>query len=226
MDPDLVMSLPQKVTADTGMDVLTHAIEAYVSNMASDFTDGLAEKASELIVKYLEKAYDNGSDKEAREKVHNASTIAGMAFTNAFLGINHSIAHKIGGQYHIPHGRANAVLLPHIIEYNSSSPTKMVSWPKYKSFIADKKYAEISRACGFYSGDDTKPAVRALIDAVRSLMKECNMPESYRECGIDEKVYMRKIPSIATRAFEDQCTTANPRLPLIEEIEELLKKAY
>lgn len=227
IDPQFVVSLPKTPTADTGLDVLTHAIEAYVSVMASDYTDALALKACQLVFEYLPRAYKNGSeDLEAREKMHNASCIAGMAFTNAFLGVNHSIAHKIGGQYHITHGRANAVLLPHIIEYNSQTPTKMVSWPKYKSFIADRKYAEIARACGFYSGDDTKAGVRALINAVNELSRKCDMPKSFKECGIDEKTYMKKIPEIAIRAFEDQCTTANPRLPLVTEIEEILKKAY
>ncbi len=227
IDPQFVLSLPKTPTADTGLDVLTHAIEAYVSVMASDYTDALALKACQLVFKYLPRAYKNGhEDEEAREKMHNASCIAGMAFTNAFLGINHSIAHKIGGQYHIPHGRANAVLLPHIIKYNSEPPTKMVSWPKYKTFIADKKYAEIARGCGLYSGNDTREGVEALIKGVKKLMAECEMPETYKACGIDEKTYMKNIPELAERAFEDQCTTANPRLPLIDEIEELLKKAY
>ena len=227
IDPQFVVSLPKAPTADTGLDVLTHAIEAYVSVMASDYTDALALKACELVFEYLPRAYRNGEkDLEAREKMHNASCIAGMAFTNAFLGINHSIAHKIGGEFHIPHGRANAVLLPHIIRYNSQTPTKMVSWPKYKTFIADKKYAQIARACGLYSGNSTEKAVDALIDAVRNLMRECEMPQSYKECGIDEKKYMQKISKIANRAFEDQCTTANPRLPLINEIEQILKNAY
>ena len=145
VDPDLVMSLPQGITADTGMDVLTHALEAYVSNMASDYTDGLAEKAVELVFKNLREAYNNGTNKQAREKMHNASTIAGMAFTNAFLGINHSLAHKLGAEFHLPHGRLNAILLPYVIKYNSTKPTKFVSFPKYEYFIADQKYAEISR---------------------------------------------------------------------------------
>ena len=149
VDPDLVMSLPKKITADTGMDVLTHAIESYVSNMASDYTDGLAEKAAELVFKNLREAYNNGNNKVAREKMHNASTIAGMAFTNAFLGINHSIAHKMGAEFHLAHGRINAILLPYVIRYNSSKPTKFVSFPKYEYFIADQKYADISRRMGF-----------------------------------------------------------------------------
>ncbi len=227
IDPQFVLTLPKAATADTGLDVLTHAIEAYVSVMASDYSDALALKACQLVFEYLPRAYKNGAeDLEAREKMHNASCIAGMAFTNAFLGVNHSIAHKIGGEFHITHGRANAVLLPHIIEYNSQLPTKMVSWPKYKSFIADKKYADIARGCGIYSGNDTKAAIKSLIDAVHSLIKECDMPKSFKECGIDEKTYAKKIPEIAARAFEDQCTTANPRLPLIDEIEEILIKAY
>ena len=227
IDPQFVLTLPKVPTADTGIDVLTHAIEAYVSVMASDYTDALALKAIQLVFEYLPRAYKNGEkDVTAREKMHNASCIAGMAFTNAFLGINHSLAHKIGGEFHITHGRANGVLLPYVIEYNSKYPTKIVSWPKYKSFIADKKYQEIARACGFYSGDDTEEAVMSLIKAVKGLMKECDMPYSFKECGIEEKEYNDKLQSIASKAFEDQCTTANPRLPLVEELEEILKKAY
>lgn len=227
IDPQFVVSLPKTATADTGMDVLTHAIEAYVSVMASDYTDALAIKAIELVMKYLPRAYENGGeDLEAREKMHNASCIAGMAFTNAFLGVNHSIAHKIGGEYHITHGRANAILLPHIIKYNSSAPTKMVSWPKYKNFIADKKYAEIAHKCGICTDCGVKTATDALIDAIEELKRKCDMPKTFEECGIDESEYMKKIPEIAAKAFEDQCTTVNPRLPLISEIEDILRKAY
>lgn len=224
IDPQFVLSLPKVPTADTGLDVLTHAMEAYVSVMASDYTDALAVKACQLVFEYLPRAYNN-SDPEAREKMHNASCIAGMAFTNAFLGVNHSIAHKIGGEYHIPHGRANAVLLPHVIRYNSEVPTKFVSWPKYRHFIADKKYAELASYCGF-GGADTEESINNLIARVKKLMKTCHMPSSYAECGIDEKEYMSKLHSIAEKAFEDQCTTANPRLPLVKEIEEIMIKAY
>ena len=226
IDPQFVMTLPKNATADTGLDVLTHAIEAYVSVMASDFTDGLAIKAIQLVFEYLPRAYKNGaSDSEAREKMHNASCIAGMAFTNAFLGLNHSIAHKIGAKYHIPHGRANAVLLPHVIEYNALTPSKLVSFPKYKKFIADEKYAQIAKAIGL-SAKTTKEGVDNLINAVRSLMKEINIPMSFSECGLNEDEYMANIDEISEKAFEDQCTTANPKLPLIEEIKDILKKAY
>ncbi|MCD8181417.1 MAG: bifunctional acetaldehyde-CoA/alcohol dehydrogenase [Firmicutes bacterium] len=226
IDPQFVMSLPKAATADTGLDVLTHAIEAYVSVMASDYTDGLAMKAIQLVFKYLPRAYKNGAeDAEAREKMHNASCIAGMAFTNAFLGLNHSIAHKIGGEYHVPHGRANAVLLPHVIKYNAQTPSKFVSFPKYKKFVADEKYAEIASFLGL-PAKTTQEGVQSLIDAVVALMKEVGEPLSFSECGIDEETYMNKIPDIANKAFEDQCTTANPKLPLVTEIEEIMKKAY
>ena len=225
IDPDLVMSLPKSITADTGMDVLTHAIEAYVSNMASDYTDGLSEKAVELVFKYLLEAYEHGDNKEAREKMHNASTIAGMSFTNAFLGINHSLAHKIGAEFHLPHGRINAILLPYVIKYNSSTPTKFVSFPKYEYFIADKKYAELSRKMGFKS-DTTEDAINSLIQEIQKLNEKLNIPKSFKEAGIEESEFMKKLDLLADRAFEDQCTTANPRVPLVEEMKQILIDSY
>jgi acetaldehyde dehydrogenase/alcohol dehydrogenase len=225
IDPDYVMSVPPSVTADTGLDVLTHAIEAYVSIMASDFTDGLAIKAIQLVFEYLPRAYRDGSDAVAREKMHNASCIAGMAFTNAFLGINHSLAHKLGGEYNIPHGRANAVMLPYVIEYNAQKPTKFVSFPKYETFIADRKYAEIAKALGL-PASTTEEGVKSLIDAVRKLMKELNAPMTIAECKVDAKKFKARVPELADRAFEDQCTTANPRLPLVSELEKLYMKAF
>ena len=225
IDPDLVMTLPARITADTGMDVLTHALEAYVSNMASDYTDGLAEKAVELVFKYLEVAYKEGSNKIAREKMHNASTIAGMAFTNAFLGINHSLAHKLGAEFHIPHGRANAIILPYVIKYNSSKPTKFVSFPKYEYFIADEKYANLSRKMG-WKAFTNEEGVESLIWNVKELMNKLEMPKSLKEAGIPEEEFMAKVDMLAERAFEDQCTTANPRLPLIEELKQILIDSY
>lgn len=225
VDPDLVMSLPKTITADTGMDVLTHAIESYVSNMASDYTDGLAEKAVELVFKNIREAYNNGSNKEAREKMHNASTIAGMAFTNAFLGINHSLAHKIGAEFHLPHGRINAILLPYVIRYNSQIPTKFVSFPKYEYFIADQKYADLSRRMNFpaYTNEE---GVNSLIEEIKKLNNDLNIPKSFKEAGIDEQEFLAKVDILADRAFEDQCTTANPRLPLVSELKQILLDSY
>ena len=225
IDPEYVMTMPPSITADTGMDVLTHAIEAYVSVMASDFTDGLAIKAIQLVFEYLPRSYKDNSDRVAREKMHNASCIAGMAFTNAFLGVNHSMAHKLGGEFHIPHGRANAVLLPYVIEYNAQKPSKFVSFPKYETFIADKKYAEIAKALDLPCST-TQEGVQSLVSAIRDLMKKLNMPMSIAECNVERKQFSAKVAELADNAFEDQCTTANPRLPLVMELEQLYMKAY
>ena len=225
VDPDLVMTLPKSITADTGMDVLTHALEAYVSNMASDYTDGLAEKAAELVFKNLRDAYNDGSNQYAREKMHNASCIAGMAFSNAFLGVNHSIAHKLGGEFHIPHGRANAIILPFVIRYNATKPTKFVSFPKYEYFIADQKYAEIARRIGL-KAKNTEEGVESLIKAVKELNKDLGIPKTLKEAGIDEQEFLSKVDKLADMAFEDQCTNANPRVPLVSEIKEIMLEAY
>ena len=207
------------------MDVLTHAIESYVSNMASDYTDGLAEKAAELVFKNLREAYNNGNNKVAREKMHNASTIAGMAFTNAFLGINHSIAHKMGAEFHLAHGRINAILLPYVIRYNSSKPTKFVSFPKYEYFIADQKYADISRRMGFpaYTNEE---GVNSLISEIKKLNSDLGIEKSFKEAGVNEEEFLSKVDMLADRAFEDQCTTANPRLPLVSELKQIMIDAY
>ena len=225
VDPDLVMSLPKSVTADTGMDVLTHAIEAYVSNMASDYTDGLAEKAVELVFENLQEAYEHGDNKLAREKMHNASTIAGMAFTNAFLGINHSLAHKIGGEFHLPHGRINAILLPYVIKYNSTKPSKFVSFPKYEYFIADQKYYRLAKKIGL-KADTVEEGINSLIEEIQEMNKKLNIPCTFKEAGIEEKEFLAKVDMLADRAFEDQCTTANPRVPLVTELKQILLDAY
>ncbi|MGL6105605.1 bifunctional acetaldehyde-CoA/alcohol dehydrogenase [Romboutsia sp.] len=228
IDPTFVYTVPAAVTADTGLDVLTHAIEAYVSVMATDYTDALAMKAIQMVFEYLPKSYKGASTaqgKEAREKMHNASCIAGMAFANAFLGVNHSLAHKLGGEFHIPHGRANAVLLPHVIEYNATSPTKFAAFPRYKSFVADKKYAEIAKGLGL-KANTTEEGVKSLVQAVRNLMKELNVPMTIQDCGIEEKTYFASLDRLALEAFDDQCTGANPRLPLVTELKEIYEKAY
>ena len=225
VDPDLVMSLPKSVTADTGMDVLTHAIESYVSNMASDYTDGLAEKAVELVFENLEEAYEHGDNKLAREKMHNASTIAGMAFTNAFLGVSHSIAHKIGAEFHLPHGRINAILLPYVIRYNSTKPSKFVSFPKYEYFIADQKYYMLAKKTGL-KADTVEEGINSLIEKIQEMNKKLNIPSTFKEAGIDEKEFLAKVDMLADRSFEDQCTTANPRLPLVTELKQILLDAY
>ncbi len=226
IDPQFVMTLPKSIVADTGMDVLTHAIEAYVSVMASDYTDGLALQAIDLVHTYLIRSYNGGSeDKEAREKMHNASCIAGMAFTNAFLGLNHSMAHKLGGEFHIPHGRANAILLPYVIAYNASKPTKFTIFPKYEKFIADEKYAKIARFLGV-AGKTTEESVNNLIEAIRNMNRQMNLPLTLKEYGIDEALFLAKLDELSENAHEDQCTTANPRYPLVSEIKEIYKKAY
>jgi len=225
IDPQFVMTLPKGVTADTGMDVLTHAIEAYVSIMANDYTDGLAIKAIQLVFEYLPKAYANPSDEEAREKMHNASAIAGMAFTNAFLGINHSLAHKLGAEFHVPHGRANAILMPHVIRFNATRPTKLAAFPKYEHFIADQRYAEIARILGL-PARTTEEGVESLVQAIINLAKSMNVPMSIESQGIDKKEFESRLDLLSDRAFEDQCTTANPKMPLVTELAEIYRKAY
>ncbi len=225
LDPQFVMTVPPSITADTGMDVLTHAIEAYVSTFASDYTDALALHAIRLVFQWLPTAWQDGQNRTAREKMHNASCMAGMAFSNAFLGINHSLAHKLGGEYHISHGRANAILLPHVIAYNSQKPTKFVSFPKYETFIADRRYAEIASYLGLPS-ETAEQGCQSLISAVRALMEQIHIPSQIRELGIAERPYLDAIPRLAEKAFEDQCTGTNPRYPLIRELEGIYRAIY
>ncbi|WP_166242690.1 bifunctional acetaldehyde-CoA/alcohol dehydrogenase [Paenibacillus turpanensis] len=224
IDPEYVYTLPKTAVADTGMDVLTHAIEAYVSVMANDYTDGLAIKAIQLVFENLEKSYAT-ADPVAREKMHNASTIAGMAFANAFLGINHSLAHKWGGEFHTAHGRTNAILMPHVIRYNAQKPTKFASFPKYGHFVADKRYAEIARILGL-PARTTEEGVNSLIEAVRKLNKALGIQEKFQDLGFEPAVFEAKVEELADRAFEDQCTTANPRMPLVKELAEVYRKAF
>jgi acetaldehyde dehydrogenase/alcohol dehydrogenase len=225
IDPQFVGTMPKSIVADTGMDVLTHALEAYVSILASDYTDALALKAAELVFEYLPRSYADEKDEVAREKMHNASCIAGMAFTNSFLGINHSLAHKLGGEFHIPHGRANAILLPHVIAYNAHKPDKFTSFPKYERFVADERYAQVASYVNL-KGVTKEEKIASLIKAVRDLRDRLGVPKSIKDCGVDEKLFFEKIDALSEKAFEDQCTTANPRYPLIADLKELYRKAY
>ena len=225
-DPEFTTTLPARVTADTGMDVLTHALEAYVSILASDFTDGLALQAIQMVFEYLPRAVANGrNDLEAREKMHNASTIAGMAFANAFLGMNHSLAHTIGGEFHVPHGRANAILLPHVIRYNGEVPQKLSIWPKYDYYKANLKYQKVAMALGL-PASTPEEGVESLAVAVSNLGKEVGIDMNFASCGISEEEWMARLNEVALIAFEDQCSPANPRLPLVKDMEEILKKAF
>ncbi|MED1664753.1 bifunctional acetaldehyde-CoA/alcohol dehydrogenase [Brevibacillus laterosporus] len=225
LDPQFVMTVPKVITADTGMDVLTHAMEAYVSVMANDFTDGLALKAIQLIFEYLPRAYKDGGDEVARQKVHNASCIAGMAFANAFLGINHSLAHKLGAEFHIAHGRSNAILMPHVIRFNATVPNKFASFPRYEKFIAHERYAEIARLLGL-PAKTTEEGVESLIQAVVTLGKSLDIPMSIEANGVSKEAFEKEVDRLAVLAFEDQCTTANPKMPLVTELAEIYRNAF
>jgi acetaldehyde dehydrogenase/alcohol dehydrogenase len=225
IDPQFVMTVPKHVTADTGIDVLTHAIEAYVSVLANDFTDGLALKAIQLVFEYLPKAYSDGNNELAREKMHNASTIAGMAFANSFLGINHSLAHALGAEFNIAHGRANAIMLPHVIRYNAQKPNKFMTYPKYEHFIADQRYAEIAKMLGL-PAKTTEEGVESLVQAIMKLIVELELPTSIEEAGISKSVFEEKINSLAEHAFDDQDTIANPKQPLVTELANIYREAY
>lgn len=224
VDPALVMTVPAHVAADTGLDVLTHATEAYVSVLANDFTDGLALQAIKLVFENLERSVKE-KDPEAREKMHNASTMAGMAFANAFLGMNHSLAHKIGGHFHTPHGRTNAILMPHVIRYNGTRPEKTATWPKYNYYKADVKYQDIARMLGLPCATPEE-GVKSFAQACYDLAERCGIKMSFKAQGLDEKAWMDARRDVALLAFEDQCSPANPRLPLVADMEVILTRAY
>lgn len=224
VDPALVMTVPAHVAADTGLDVLTHATEAYVSVLANDFTDGLALQAIKLVFENLERSVKE-KDEYAREKMHNASTMAGMAFANAFLGMNHSLAHKIGGRFHTPHGRTNAILMPHVIRYNGTRPQKTATWPKYNYYKADVKYQEIARMLGLPCATPEE-GVKSFAQACYDLAIKVGIKMSFKEQNIDEQTWMDARHDVALLAFEDQCSPANPRLPLVEDMQTILTNAY
>jgi acetaldehyde dehydrogenase / alcohol dehydrogenase len=227
-DPDLVMNMPKKLTAYGGIDALTHALESYVSVMASDFTDGLALKAIDLLFKYLPRAYQQGAkDSEAREKVHYAATIAGMAFANAFLGICHSMAHKLGATFHVPHGLANALMISHVIRYNATDiPFKQAIFPQYKYPHAKERYGEIADYLRL-GGNTPDEKIELLISAIEHLKQQVDIPLTIREAlGEEDREFDAKVEEMAEQAFDDQCTGANPRYPLMKDLKELYILAY
>jgi acetaldehyde dehydrogenase/alcohol dehydrogenase len=227
IDTELVMSMPPKLTAYSGLDALTHALEARVSILASEYSNALAMEAIRLIFKYLPAAYSNGpNDEKAREKIHHAAAIAGMAFANAFLGVCHSMAHKLGAEFHVPHGLANAMLISEVIKFNATNkPTKQGTFSQYKHPEAKTRYAGIADFLGL-GGETEDEKVQKLIDAVEDLKAKLDIPKSLKELGINEKEFTAKADELSEKAFDDQCTGANPRYPLISEIKELYMKVY
>jgi acetaldehyde dehydrogenase/alcohol dehydrogenase len=226
VDPVLTTDLPAAVTADTGFDALTHCIETYVSVYANDFTDGLALQGIRLIFDHLERAVTDGpNDPVAREKMHNAGTIAGMAFGSAFLGAVHAMAHTLGATFHLAHGRTNALLLPGVIRWNGSAPAKVTGWPKYQRYTAPERYQEIARTLGLPAAT-AEQGVESLARAVEELRERVGIPDSFKAAGVDEAAFLAALPEQAVNAFHDQCAPANPRLPMLAELEQLMRRAY
>jgi acetaldehyde dehydrogenase/alcohol dehydrogenase len=228
VDPELVLNMPKKLTAYGGIDALTHALEAYVSVLASEFTNGLALEAIRLLFKYLPAAYREGaSNPKAREKVHYAATIAGLAFANSFLGICHSLAHKLGSTFHVPHGLANALMISHVIRYNATdAPFKQTIFPQYKYPNAKWRYARIADYLQL-GGETEDEKVEKLIEAIENLKQELDIPLSIKEVlPAEEKAFYEQVEEMAEQAFDDQCTGANPRYPLIRDLKELYILAF
>jgi acetaldehyde dehydrogenase / alcohol dehydrogenase len=226
IDPVLAADLPPVVTADSGFDALTHATESYVSVYANDYTDGLALQAIRLIFGYLERAVrDGGADPEAREKMHNAGTIAGMAFGNAFLGIVHAMSHTLGATFHIAHGRTNAILMPHVIRYNGARPGKLSGWPKYEHYRAPERFQEIAQMLGL-PASTPEEGVESYAAAVERLRDAVGIEPSFQAVGVDETAFLASLPQQAVNAYEDQCAPANPRMPMLDDMQEIMRTAY
>ena len=227
VDANMMMNAPKGLTSASGIDAVTHALEAIASMMATDYTDSLAERALKIIFEYLPRAYENGpNDPEAREKMANAATMAGMAFANAFLGICHSMAHKLGAFFHLPHGVANALLITEVMRFNASEkPVKMGTFPQYDHPHTKERYAELSDYLGF-GGKNDDEKLDNLIEAIENLKKMVGIKSSLKEYGIDEKEFLDKLDNMTEQAFDDQCTGANPRYPLMSEMKQMYLNAY
>ncbi len=229
VDANLVMDMPKSLCAFGGLDAVTHALEAYVSVLASEFSDGQALQALKLLKEYLPASYHEGSKNPvARERVHSAATIAGIAFANAFLGVCHSMAHKLGSQFHIPHGLANALLICNVIRYNANdNPTKQTAFSQYDRPQARRRYAEIADHLGLSApGDRTAAKIEKLLAWLESIKAELGIPKSIREAGVQEADFLAHVDKLSEDAFDDQCTGANPRYPLISELKQILLDTY
>ena len=227
VDADMMMNAPKGLTAASGIDAVTHALEAYASMMATDYTDGIALRALQMIFTYLPRAYDNGpSDPEAREKMANAATMAGMAFANAFLGVCHSMAHKLGAFHHLPHGVANALMICHVLRFNAAQvPAKMGTFPQYDHPHTLERYAQVADALGVRGGNDQEK-LDNLCAAIEELKARVGIKATIRDYGVDETYFLDHLNEMVEQAFDDQCTGANPRYPLMSEIKEMYLKAY
>lgn len=227
IDADNMMNQPKGLTSASGIDALTHALEAYASIMATDYTDGLALKAMKSIFNFLPRAYENGAnDPEAREKMADASTLAGMAFANAFLGVCHSMAHKLGAYHHLPHGIANALLINLVMKFNACPvPTKMGTFSQYKYPHTLERYAECGRFCGF-TGNSDEEVFENFLKGIDELKAKVGIKKTIAEYGIKEEDFLATLDEMVENAFDDQCTGANPRYPLMSEIKEMYLEAY
>jgi acetaldehyde dehydrogenase/alcohol dehydrogenase len=225
VDPQFVMSMPRSLTADTGIDCLTHALEAGVSVHASPYTDSNAMQAIRMVFKYLPIAYENPRDEEARSMMHNAACIAALAFSNASVGVNHALAHAFGARFGVGHGRANALMLPHVLAYNAAVPTKFMPSPNMRAYIAHKKYAMVADLLGL-GGGTVAEKVKNLVSATEQLLDRLEIPRSIADLGISEEEFERAMPDLAKIAFDDPSWRSNPRMPLVSELVGLFWSAY
>ena len=227
IDADMMMSMPKGLTSASGIDAMTHALEAYASMMATDYTDGLALKALKNIFTYLPRAYNDGAnDPVARERMADASTMAGMAFANAFLGVCHSMAHKLGAFHHLPHGIANALLIDEVIRFNSAeAPAKMGTFSQYTHPHTMRRYAEVAEFLGV-TGKNDEAKVEGLIKKIDELKDRIGVKKTIKDYGVDEKDFLDRLDAMVEQAFDDQCTGANPRFPLFKEIKQMYLNAY
>ncbi len=226
VDPDLTLSMPPEVTADGGIDALTHAVEAFVSIFSSPYTDALCLQAINLIFESLPVAFSDGSNIEARTNIHNAATIAGLAFSNAFLGVNHALAHALGARFKVAHGRCNALFLPHVIAYNSSLPSKFMPAPNYTSYVAPERYAQIGRVILRLAGTDDDHQRACFEEKVKEMLTVVDMPKSLQELGIGRDEFEKALPDLVKAAFEDLSSRTNPRMPQLEELQDLFEQAW